>query len=88
MGRRNRRKLHRTAVRGSGGVGLLVCEEALERFTVEVLEADVEDVLWVRLGHEEEESLVLAACYIPSESFSRGRGRGNLPIAGRSGVEV
>ena len=76
---------------GSEGVWQSLAAGVGGRFrenTVEVLEADVEDVLWVRLGHEEEESLVLAACYIPSESFSRGRGRGNLPIAGRSGVEV
>ena len=59
-------------MRGSDGVGLLVCEEVLERFTVEVLEADMEDVLWVRLSQEEEECLVLAVCYIPSESSSQG----------------
>ena len=42
---------------------------------VEVHEADVEDVLWVRLSQEEEEGLVLAVCYIPPESSNRGEGQ-------------
>ena len=71
---RNRRSLHRKALRGSGGVGLLVREEVLERCIVEVLDTDVEDVLWVRLSQENEEMLTLAVCYIPPESSSCGRG--------------
>ena len=71
---RNRRSLHTKAVRGSGGVGLLVCEEVLERCIVEVLDTDVEDLLWVRLSQENEEMLTLAVCYIPPESLSCGRG--------------
>ena len=34
---RNRRGLHRKAVRGSGGVGLLIKEEVLESYTIEIL---------------------------------------------------
>ena len=80
-------------MRGSGRVGLLVREEVLERFTVEVLEEEVEDVLWVRWSQEEEDCLVLAVCCIPPESSSQGgggggRGRVNLPTAGRTGGEV
>ena len=45
---RNRKSLYRRVVRGSGG--LLVCEEVLERYTVEVLDADVEDVGEVKSG--------------------------------------
>lgn len=45
-------------------------EKVFERFTVEVLEDDVEDVLWVRLSQEEEICLVLAVCYIPLKSSS------------------
>ena len=72
---RNRRGLHRKAVRGSGGVGLLIKEEVLESYTIEILESDVEDILWVRIRQveeEEDEALVLAVCYIPPESSSRG----------------
>ena len=42
---------------------------------LEVPEADVKAVLWVRLSQEEEECLVLAVCYIPLESSSRGEGQ-------------
>ena len=68
---RNRRK----AVRGSGGVKVLIREEVLKEYAVEVLDSDVEDVLWVRLSKDqEEEPVVLAVCYIPPESSSRGVG--------------
>ena len=47
---RNRRSLHRKAVRGSGGVGLLIHTEELEGWEIEVLDTDVVDVVWVRLS--------------------------------------
>ena len=65
---RNRRRLHSQAVRGSGGVGLLGCEEVLKRCEVDVLDTDVEDILWVKLSPDNGEALALAACYIPPES--------------------
>ena len=70
----NRRHLHKKAVRGSGGVGVLIREEVLKSYQVEILDTDVEDVLWVKLSQEEEEQvLVLAVCYIPPEASSRGK---------------
>ena len=70
----NRKHLHRNAVRGSGGVGVLVREEVLKHYQVEILDAEVEDMLWVKLNPgEEEQWLVLAVCYVPPESSSRGR---------------
>ena len=64
------------AVWGSGGVGVLIKEEVLKEYAVEVLDSDMDDVLWVRLSNEEEEegSLVLAVCYLPPETSSRGMG--------------
>ena len=47
----NRRRLHKKAVRGSGGVGVLIREEVLKLYQVEILDIDVEDVLWVKLSH-------------------------------------
>ena len=45
-----------------------VREEVLNEYAVEVLDSDVEGVLWVRMSKEqEEESLVLAVSYIPPE---------------------
>ena len=69
----NRKGLHRRAVRGSGGVGLLIREEILEGYMIEIVDSDVEDILWVRMrqvDEEEDEALVIAVCYIPPESSS------------------
>ena len=72
---RNRRLLHKRAVRGSSGVGILIKEELLKRCNLEILDADSEDILWVKLDWKEDESsLVLAVCYIPPETSSRGKG--------------
>ena len=64
-----------------------MCEEVLETYAVEVLEADMEGVQWVMLSQENEECLMLAVCYIPLEYLSRGRARGerNLPTVSRIG---
>ena len=72
----NRRTLHRKAVRGSGGVGVVIREELLKEYAVEGLDSDVDDVMWLRLSNEEEEegSVVLAVCYLPPETSSRGMG--------------
>ena len=42
----NRHTLHKKGVRGSGGVGMLIREEVLKEYAVEVLDSDVEGVLW------------------------------------------
>ena len=56
---------------------------------MELLEADIKDVLWMRLSQEEEECLVLAVCYIPPESSMQGgRSRRNLPTSSRAGGKV
>ena len=50
-------------MRDSGGVGVLIREEVLKHYQVEILEAKIEDMLWVTLNEgEEEEGLVLAVC--------------------------
>ena len=42
--------MHRKAMRRSGGVELLIQKEVLEGWEAEVLETDVEDVMWMRLS--------------------------------------
>ena len=65
-------------MRGSGGVGVLI-REVLKEYAVEALDSDVEGVLWLRMSKEQEEqSLVLAVCYIPLDSSSRGGGAEEL----------
>ena len=47
-------------MRGSGGVGLLIREEVLEGYAAEILESDIEDIMWVRMrqvDEDEEEAL-------------------------------
>ena len=55
---------------------MVIWEELLKEYAVEGLDSDVDDVLWLRLSNEEEEegSLVLAVCYLPPETSSRGMG--------------
>ena len=49
---------------------MLIRVEVVKEYAVEVLDSDVEDVLWVRLSNEEEEE----GCYLPPETSSRGKG--------------
>ena len=44
---------------GSGGVGVLIRREVLKHYQVDILEAEIEDMLWVNQGVEKE-GLVLA----------------------------
>ena len=44
----NRRRLHKNAVIGSGGVGVLVKEDLLKHCTVQVLDVSIEDILWLQ----------------------------------------
>ena len=86
----NRCTLHRKAVRGSGGVGVLIRKEVLKQYAVKVLDSDVDDVLWVRLSNEEEEegSLVLAACYLIPETYVGGWEGRRSTILGKTGSQV
>ena len=60
-------------VRGSGGVGVLI-RGSVKHYQIEILEAEIEDMLWAKLNQgEEEKGLVLAVCYVPPESSSCGR---------------
>ena len=36
-------------MRGSGGVGFLIKETCLRQYEVEILDDEVEDVLWIRM---------------------------------------
>ena len=67
---RNIWRLHSRVVRRSGGVGLLVREAVLKCCEIEVLDNDMQDMLWVQLSHDNGEALTLAVYYIPPESSS------------------
>ena len=68
----NRKSVHKKAVRGSGGVGVLMREPLLRFWSCELLDSDVEDILWVKLSNVASSTdVVLAVCYIPPISSGR-----------------
>ena len=71
----NTKQLNKKARRGSGGVGVLIRDDILYRYTVEVIDSDVEVVMWVKMcsTQNEEAGLLIAVCYIPPEASSSGR---------------
>ena len=73
---RNRRCVSRKAVRGSGGVGFLIKETCLRQYEVEILDDEVEDVLWIRMQDRSgvNDDLTVAVCYLPPEASSHGGG--------------
>ena len=84
----NEKHRHKNAVRGSGGVGILVKDEVLKHCTVGILDTSVEDVLWVQFSwSNEEQALVLTMCYVPPESCSRGNSAEETLQALAEGVE-
>ena len=56
-------------MRGSGGVGVFVRNALLNDWVVEVVDAEVEDILWLKLECSKVSCIiVLAVCYIPSSN--------------------
>ncbi len=69
----NRLDLSKSAVRGSGGVGILVSVGIANQFKVTVLDQHFEGILW--LSFEDRSTNVsfnLAVCYLPPQGSSRG----------------
>ena len=59
----NRTNLSKRAVRGSGGVGVLVDNTLLNTYTVSVLDNEYEGILWISLTNiDSSESICLCAC--------------------------
>ena len=69
----NRKSISRRAVRGSGGVGILVHRSILQHFTVQVLDDSFEDILWVQLMDNNGSCVTcICVCYLPPANSSRG----------------
>ena len=66
----NRALLSRKAVRDSGGVGVLAKNVILRDWSVKVVDAELEHVMWVKLEHKETSNLI-AVCFFPQASSSR-----------------
>ena len=69
----NRVDLSSRAVRGSGGVGVLIKKSVLSMYVVEVIDKSVDGILWILLKPRwAGEELGICVCYFPPESSSRG----------------
>ena len=70
----NRTDIDFRAVRGSGGVGILIKEELLELFNIEAVDATYEGILWIKLIaiSIDTPNVKICACYLPPHDSSRG----------------
>ncbi|CAG2228057.1 unnamed protein product [Mytilus edulis] len=53
--------------RGSGGVAALVKNDLLKYYNVEILNSEVQDILWIKLSNEND-IICLCVCYLPPEN--------------------
>ena len=70
----NRTNIDRTAIRGSGGVGILVKRTIAQHSRITILDSTCEGILWMRLQckYNTDLTLLLCTCYLPPERSSRG----------------
>ena len=70
---RNRKELHKSAKRGSGGVGVLVKQELFELYDVHVLDDSKEDILWLKFRHKtiSDCNICICSCYLPPNNRNR-----------------
>ena len=69
---KNRSQLNRKAVRGSGGVGMLVKSSWCQLWSGEIVNVETEDIMWMKFVNKQTmEVLFVAVCYIPPEGSSR-----------------
>ena len=68
----NRKTISRRAVRGSGGVGILVHKSILHHFTVQVLDDSFKDILWVQIMDNNGSCVTcICVCYLPPANSSQ-----------------
>ena len=66
------RKMHRRAVKGSGGVGILVKNKIFESYEVSISDKTVEGILGMRFKNRSSMNcFVIFTCYLPPEGSSR-----------------
>ena len=69
----NRKKLHKNACVGSGGVAILINDDMLNQFTIDWVDSNYESMLAVKLKDKISEYVIVLICaYIPPESSRYG----------------
>ena len=70
----NRTNISKRAVRGSGGVGVLVKESMFDRFSIDVVDKRHEDILWLACTqiNNPDNTIFIGVCYLPPAASSRG----------------
>ena len=69
----NRTQINPRAMRGSGGVGILVKESVLETHEIFIIEKVHEDIIWVKIQEKEDPTnyMYICSCYLSPEGSTR-----------------
>ena len=70
----NRTNISRRAIRGSGGVGVLIKESMFNRFSIDTVDKRYEDILWISCTQIDnpDNVIFICVCYLPPAASSRG----------------
>lgn len=66
----NRKKHNKKAKRGSGGVGVFVKDYIVDQYDIEILDENIEDILWLKFNHEHD-TFCVCVCYLPPKGSTR-----------------
>jgi hypothetical protein len=68
----NRKKLHRNAWSGLGGVEFLVNKELFYYFDIDVIDDNSDDILWIKLSDKKVDvTYYMSVCYLPPKYSTR-----------------
>ena len=69
----NRKSISKRAIRGSGGVGILLKDWVMHQCDIHVLDSSFEGILWLQLTNKQTQyKLCVCVCYLPPSNSSRG----------------
>ena len=71
----NRLNISKRAVRGSGGVGILIKDSLFNKYSIDIVDKNYEDIIWVSCTQtkDPDQVLYICVCYLPPASSSWGR---------------
>ena len=70
----NRKERHREAPKPSGGVAILVRDDVLQKFDINIIDKAYDGILAIKCKHKETDfTAILFACYLPPQNSPWGR---------------